>query len=80
MANTGTLANREDPGEMLHNATFHKGLHSLLRNNLSSEQEIQYFREIIIWDPAIYIMGHPDLTASNFMENSIGPIRDKDTV
>ena len=27
---TGTLANNEDPYEMLHNAAFHQGLHCLL--------------------------------------------------
>ena len=27
---TGTLANIEDPDEMLHNAAFHQGLHCLL--------------------------------------------------
>ena len=39
----GTLANSEDPDEMLHNAAFHQGLHCLLRQNWSSEKEIQYF-------------------------------------
>ena len=27
----GTLANSEDPDEMLHNAAFYQGLHCLLR-------------------------------------------------
>ena len=27
----GTLANSEDPDEMLHDAAFHQGLHCLLR-------------------------------------------------
>ena len=31
--------------------------------------------EIITFDPSVYIMDHPVLTLSNFMENSIGPIR-----
>ena len=39
----GTYANSEDPDEMLHNAAFHQGLHCLLRQNLSSVKEIQYF-------------------------------------
>ena len=30
-----TFAHREDPDEMSHNATFHQGLHCLLRQNLS---------------------------------------------
>ena len=33
--------------------------------------------EIIICDPSIYIMGHPDQTVSNFIEYSIGPKRVK---
>ena len=37
----GTLANSEDPDEMLHNAAFHQGLHCLLRQNRSSEKEIK---------------------------------------
>ena len=41
------------------------------RKNQSSEKEI-YFLEIIICDPLIYTMVHPDLTVSNFMRNSIG--------
>ena len=28
-----TLANSEDPDEMLHKAAFHQGLHCLLRQN-----------------------------------------------
>ena len=36
-------------------------------------QLIQYFWEIITCDLSIYKMDHPDLTVSNFMENSIGP-------
>ena len=39
----GTLANNEDPDEMLQNAAFHQGLHCLLRLNRSSEKEIHYF-------------------------------------
>ena len=42
---TGTLANSEDPDEMLHNAAFHQGLHCLLRQN-QSEKAIQYFLKI----------------------------------
>ena len=45
----GTLANSEDPDEMLHNAAFHQGLHCLLRQNQSSEKEIQHFLEIITY-------------------------------
>ena len=39
---TSTLANREDPDEMLHNAAFHQGLHCLLRLKQSSMKEIQF--------------------------------------
>ena len=52
--------------------TFHQGLHSLLKQNLSSGQEIQHFLGNITFDPSIYIMDHPDLNVSNFMEKSIG--------
>ena len=47
----GTLANSEDPDEMLLNAAFHQDLHCLLRPNQSLEKEIQYFLEIITCDP-----------------------------
>ena len=36
----GTFANSEDPGEVQHYATFHQGLHCLLRQKPSSEKEI----------------------------------------
>ena len=41
-SSTGTLANSEDPDEMPHDVAFHQGLDYLLRQNLSSEKEIQY--------------------------------------
>ena len=70
----GTLANSEDPDEMLHNAAFHQGLHLLLRQDQSLEEEIhvQYFFRIVTCDPSLYIMDHLDIAVSNFMENSIG--------
>ena len=34
--------------------------------------EIQYYLEIIIYDPSIYTMDQPDVIVSNVMENSIG--------
>ena len=81
-----TLVNSEDPDEMLHYAafphyaafhlaTFHLGLHCLLRQNQSSEKAILFCLEIITCDPLIYTMDNPDLTVSNFMEHSIGPKR-----
>ena len=42
----GTLANNEDPDEMPCIAAFHHSLHCLLRQNRSSEKEIQY---IFFW-------------------------------
>ena len=51
----------------MQNATFHQGLHCLLRQNRSSEKEIQWgFFKI----PSVYTMDYPDLTVSNFMEKS----------
>ena len=38
-----TFANSEDTDEMPQKVAFHQGLHCLLRQNLSSEKEIQYF-------------------------------------
>ena len=35
--------NNEDPDDIPHNAAFHQGLHCLLRQNRSSEREIQYY-------------------------------------
>ena len=77
---TGTLTNSEDPDEMPHNAAFHQDPHCLLRHNRSSEKEILYikyniFLEIIICDPLIYTLDHPDLIVCSFMGNSIGPKR-----
>ena len=58
---TGTLAISEDP--------FDEGLHCLLRQNQSTDRDIQYVLEIITCDPSIYIIDHPDLIVSSFMEN-----------
>ena len=35
-----SLANNEDPDEIMHNAAFHQGLHCLLRQNRSSKIEV----------------------------------------
>ena len=71
----GTLANSEDSDEILFNAAFHQGLHCFIRQNHSSE------KEIMTCDPLIYTMDHSDFIVhvSNFMGNSICPIRVKDT-
>ena len=37
-----TLANSDDPDEMLHYAAFHQGLHCSLSQKRSSEKEIQF--------------------------------------
>ena len=66
------MADSADPDEMPHKAAFHQGLHCLLRQNQSSEKEIQYFLEIITHNLSIYTMDHPDLTVSSFMENPTG--------
>ena len=47
----GMLANSGDPYEMLLKAAFHHGLHCLLRQNRSSEKEIQYFVELLPMTP-----------------------------
>ena len=62
---------------MRHNAAFHQGLPFLLRQNRSSKKEYNILLEIIICDPSIYKMDHPNLIVSNFIENSIDPKRDK---
>ena len=41
-----SLANSENPDEMLQNAAFHQGLHCLLRQIRSSTKEIQFYLEI----------------------------------
>ena len=48
------LSNSEDPYEMQHYAAFHKGLHCLLRLNRFSEEDIQFYLEIITCDPVLY--------------------------
>ena len=64
----GTLENSEDPDEMPHNA-FHQGQHCLLRQNQSSEKEIQFFFENCNRSPLNIHIGP---TVSNFMEHSTG--------
>ena len=57
----------QDPDEMLQNTTFHQGLHCLLRPKQFSEKKIQYYLEIITFDPSFNVVGYPALTVSNFM-------------
>ena len=60
-----TLTNSEDPDEMPHTVAFHQCLHCLLRQNLSSEKEIQFHLEIIICDPSIHTKDHPKVIVAN---------------
>ena len=62
-----TLANSEEPDEMPHSVAFHQDLHCLIRQNQSSEKEIQHFLEIITGDPLIYTMNNPDFIVCSFM-------------
>ena len=75
----GTLANSEDPDEMPQNVLF-LGLHYVLRQNQSLYKKntmCNFLGEIIISNPSIYKMDHPDMTVSRFVENSIGLKWDK---
>ena len=65
------MSNSEDPYKMQHHAVFYLGLHCLLRQNRSSEKELQYFFEIITLDPSIYTIDYPVSTVINFIEKSI---------
>ena len=55
-----TLANGEDPDEMPHDSAFHQGLHCLLRQNLSSEKETQFYLETITYALSMYTMDYPE--------------------
>ena len=46
----------QDPDEMPQNATFHQGLHFLMRSKQSSGTEMLHNLEILICDPFKYIM------------------------
>ena len=65
----GTLAKNEGPDEMPHNATFHQGLHYLLRLKRSSEKEFQL--ESITCNSSIYTMNHPMFIVSYRVEEPI---------
>ena len=56
-----TLANNEDPDEMLHDAAFHQGLHYLLRQINIQRIFYNFYLEIITCDPSIYTMAIPSL-------------------
>ena len=48
---------------MQHNAAFHLGLHSLLRQKGFSEKEVQFYLKIPTFDPSIYTVDNPKLTS-----------------
>ena len=60
-----TLANSEDPDEMLCNVAFHQVLDCLLRQKRSSEKKTKFYFEIITCDPLIYTMDHPKFIVLN---------------
>ena len=66
-----TMANSEDPDEMPHDAAFHQGLFSLLRQYRFSEKEIQYFFEIITYDHVLNTMNLLDFSVCSFMETPV---------
>ena len=68
----GAMANSEDPDEVPHKAAFYQHLHCLLGQNGSSQREKYISLEIITYNPSIYTMNHPGVSASNFIENSFG--------
>ena len=57
----GTLANSEDPNEMLHNAAFHQDLHCLLRLKHLQRKRLNFSWKIITCDPSIHTMNHSTL-------------------
>ena len=67
----GTLANSEDPDEMQHN-------HINAKTKSIFREKVQYFLEIVTYDPLIYTMDHSDFIACSFIENSIGLKRVKE--
>ena len=66
-----TLVNSEDPDEMPHKVAFYQGLHYLLRQKQTSEEEYIFHLEFITYDLLIYTMNHPKFIVSNQKEESI---------
>ena len=69
------MANSGDPDKMPHNAAFHQGVHYLLRQNRTSEKQIQYCLKIITHDPSLYTMANSDLTVYIFMESGLKRVK-----
>ena len=63
-----SMASSEDPDEMPHKATFHQGLHCLLRQIDLQKKVIKMF--LFLYNTCIYTctMDHPDLIVSNLLE------------
>ena len=72
-----TLANSEDPDEMPHNVAFHQGQHYLIRQKTIFKEKIQYYLEIITFDPSINTMNHHRFIVSNQKEEYISTQRVK---
>ena len=66
-----TLANSEDPDEMLHDAAFHQGHDCLLKSNAFQRNKYIFFFKIITCNPSIYTLDHPKFIVSNEKEESI---------
>ena len=56
------LANSKDSDEIPHYAEFHQSLHCLLKQNRSSEKEVQFYLKLTTYDPSIYTMDIPSLS------------------
>ena len=59
------MRNSEDPDDMPHKVALRQGMHSLGRQNQSSEKEMYHN-----CNHSIYTIDHPDLTELNHMEES----------
>ena len=67
---TGSLANNEDPDEMLHYVASHQGLHCLLRLTIFREKKFKFSWKLYTCDPSIYTMDHPVFIVLNQWEES----------
>ena len=72
-----TLANSEDPDEMLHETAFHQRSTLFAKTKRSLRERNLFYLEIITCDPSIYTMDHPKFIVSNQMEESISTQRVK---
>ena len=72
-----TLANHEDPDEMLHNAAIHQGLRLLTVCKVKTILRLgnTIFIAIINYNACIYAIDHPKFIVSNQKEESISTYR-----